>query len=127
MVKRFIFAKLLEKFFNKAMQGDRRGLLKYFKIALAVFIVVIILIIVAIVFLVQFLFGLFTRIGGQVDMTRNIHEIEIKESLEKAQTAIPEQIPAIVEQVKSKITPYETLIKDAESVIQKVHETVERF
>ena len=127
MVKHFIFAKLVEKFFTKVMQGDRRGLMKYFKIALVVLIVVIILILVALVFLIQFIFGLFTHVGNQADVTKNIHEEKIRESFEKVKTAIPEQVPDAVLQVKSKMAPYETIVNDAESVIQKAQETVERF
>ncbi len=64
MIKQFFLAHLSEKFFKKAMQGDRRGLMKYFKIVLVTMVVLMVLIIIGIVLLIQFIFGLFTHVGN---------------------------------------------------------------
>lgn len=127
MIKHFIFASLAEKFFKKAMHGDRRGLMKYLKIALVIFIVVVVLVIVAIVFLVQFIFGLFTHIGSQSESVRNINETKVEESITKVKEVIPVEVTTIVEQTKAKIAPYDTLLQEAENVILKVTEPMERF
>lgn len=127
MIKHFIFAKLAEKFFKKAMQGDRRGLMKYFKIALVAFIVFVVLVIIGIFFLLQFIFGLFVHVGNQAESVKNVNEIKIEESIKKAKEMVPEEVFTTAEQVKAKIAPYDTLLQEAENVILKVTETVERF
>ena len=91
MIKHFIFAKLAEKFFKKAMQGDRRGLMKYFKIALVAFIVFVVLVIIGIFFLLQFIFGLFVHVGNQAESVKNVNEIKIEESIKKAKEMVPEE------------------------------------
>lgn len=127
MIKNFIFAKLAEKFFKKAMQGDRRGLMKYFKIALVAFIVFVVLVIIGIFFLLQFIFGLFTHVGNQAELVKNVNELKIEESIKKAKEMIPEELSTTVEQVKTKITPYDNLAKEVGNVMLKVTEIVERF
>ena len=127
MIKHFIFAKLLEKFFKKAMHGDGRGLLKYFKIAIIIVFIILVLVIFGIVLLIQFIFGLLTHTGTTDELVKNINEIKIEESIEKIKEVSPGEVTTIVEQVKTKIAPYDSLLKEAEGVIFKATETVERF
>lgn len=127
MIKQFIFAKLAEKFFRKAIQGDKRGIMKYFKIAIVVISVIIVLIIIGIILFIQFLYGLFTHIGTQVDSVRNVNEIKIEESIKKAKEMAPEEVTTMVEQVKTKIVLHDSLLQEARSVILKGAETMERF
>ncbi len=127
MIKHFIFTKIAEKLFKKAIQGDRQGIIKSFKIVIIVLIVIAIFVVVGLFLFIQFLFGLFTQIGSQADLLKNANEIKIEESIKNAKEKIPEEVSMKVEQVKEKIAPYETFLKDAESIILKASETVERF
>jgi hypothetical protein len=59
MIKHFFIKKIGEKVFTKALQGDRRSLMKYLKIAIAVVILgvflIIGLIITAVILIVKLL------------------------------------------------------------------------
>jgi predicted PurR-regulated permease PerM len=127
MIKQFIFAKLSEKFFKKVMQGDRKGIVKYFKMALVAIVVMVLFIIIGIILFIQFIFGFFAHVGNQAESVRNINETKIEESIKKAKQKMPEEVSTTVEQVKAKIAPYDTLLKEAESIILKTTETVRYF
>ena len=101
--------------------------MKYFKIAVVVGVVIIFFVVIGVILFMQFLFGLFTHFESPIDFVRNINETKVEESITKVKEAIPAEVTTIVEQTKAKIAPYDSILKEAEGVMLKVTETVERF
>lgn len=127
MIKYFIFTKLSETLFKKVMQGDKRGLMRYLKIAIIAVFILVVLLIVGIVLLVQFLLGLFTHMGTQAELVKNVSDIQIEESIEKVREVVPKEVTTMVEQAKTNITPYETLLQEGEGALVKINEIIRRF
>lgn len=101
--------------------------MKYLKIILITLTAIVILIVIGTVLLLQFLFGLFTHTETKAELVKNVNEIKIEESVEKIKEVTPEEVATIVEQVKTKIAPYDNIVKEGENVLLKVTEIVERF